>query len=590
MRCSGNGNLVVEPTVEGFRITSSPTSDWRPLLQTDLEIARRAKLRNVVALAREQFRIPEDHLEPYGRFKAKLSSNALDSGSGDRKEGKLILVTAISPTPAGEGKTTTVVGLGDALNRLGKKALICLREPSLGPCFGMKGGAAGGGMAQVVPMEDINLHFTGDFHALDLAHNLLAAMLDNHIHQGNRLDVDLRRVTWNRVVDLNDRALRRIVLGLGGVGNSYPREGGFEIVAASEVMAILCLSRSLQELKQRLGNITVGYDHARKPIRAADLEAHGAMAVLLKEALKPNLVQTLENNPALVHGGPFANIAHGCNSVIATRTGLGLADYLVTEAGFGADLGAEKFVDIKCRKAGLRPDLVVLVATLRALKYHGGADKTALEREDLESLERGIPNLERHLNNIRNHYGLPCVVAINRFSHDTPAEIALLKNRIDHHSVPVVACDHWARGSQGTLDLAETVVETIATTRANFKFVYDEQDSLWEKITKVATRIYGASEVVADTRIRARIRRYQKEGFGHYPVCIAKTQYSFSTDPLLRGAPSGHVLPVKDVRLATGAEFLVVICGDILTMPGLPRQPAANRIDLDEDGRVVGLF
>ena len=559
-------------------------------MQTDLEIARRATLRNVVDLAREQLGIPEDQLEPYGHYKAKLSPNPLDSGSRDRKKGKLILVTAISPTPAGEGKTTTVVGLGDALNRLGKKALICLREPSLGPCFGMKGGAAGGGMAQVVPMEDINLHFTGDFHALGLAHNLLAAMLDNHIHQGNRLDVDLRRVIWNRVADLNDRALRRIVLGLGGVGNSYPREGGFEIVAASEVMAILCLSRSLQELKQRLGNITVGYDHARKPIRAADLEAHGAMAVLLKEALKPNLVQTLENNPALVHGGPFANIAHGCNSVIATRTGLGLADYLVTEAGFGADLGAEKFVDIKCRKAGLHPDLVVLVATLRALKYHGGADKTALEREDLESLERGIPNLERHLNNIRNHYGLPCVVAVNRFSHDTPAEIALLKNRIDHHSVPVVACDHWARGSQGTVDLAETVVETIATTRANFKFVYDDQDSLWEKITKVATRIYGASEVVADTRIRARIRRYQKEGFGHYPVCIAKTQYSFSTDPLLRGAPSGHVLPVKDVRLATGAEFLVVICGDILTMPGLPRQPAANQIDLDEDGRVVGLF
>ena len=559
-------------------------------MQTDLEIARRAKLRNVVDLAREKFRIPVDHLEPYGHHKAKLSLNALETGPRDQEKGKLILVTAISPTPAGEGKTTTVVGLGDALNRLGKKALICLREPSLGPCFGMKGGAAGGGMAQVVPMEDINLHFTGDFHALGLAHNLLAAMLDNHIHQGNRLDMDLRRVTWNRVVDLNDRALRRIVLGLGGAGNSYPREGGFEIVAASEVMAILCLSRSLQELKQRLGNITVGYNHARKPIRAADLEAHGAMAVLLKEALKPNLVQTLENNLALVHGGPFANIAHGCNSVIATLTGLGLADYLVTEAGFGADLGAEKFVDIKCRKAGLRPDLVVLVATLRALKYHGGADKADLEREDLESLERGIPNLERHLNNIRNHYGLPCVVAVNRFSHDTPAEIALLKNRIDHHSVPVVACDHWARGSQGTLDLAQTVVETIAGTQANFKFVYDEQDSLWEKITKVATRIYGASEVVADTRIRARIRRYQKEGFGHYPVCIAKTQYSFSTDPLLRGAPSGHVLPVKDVRLATGAEFLVVICGDILTMPGLPRQPAANRIDLDEEGRVVGLF
>ena len=557
-------------------------------MNTDLEIARRAKLKKVVDLAREKFRIPEDHLEPYGHYKAKLSPNALSSEN--RGQGKLILVTAISPTPAGEGKTTTVVGLGDALNRLGKKALICLREPSLGPCFGMKGGAAGGGLAQVVPMEDINLHFTGDFHALGLAHNLLAAMLDNHIHQGNRLDVDLRRVTWNRVVDLNDRALRRIILGLGGVGNSYPREGGFEIVAASEVMAILCLSRSLQELKQRLGNITVGYSHSREPIRASDLDAHGAMAVLLKEAVKPNLVQTLENNLALVHGGPFANIAHGCNSVIATLTGLGLADYLVTEAGFGADLGAEKFVDIKCRKAGLRPDLVVLVATLRALKYHGGADKTALDREDLERLEKGIPNLERHLNNIRNHYGLPCIVAVNRFSHDTPAEIALLKDRIAHHSVPVVVCDHWARGSQGALDLAQSVVETIATTRANFKFVYDEQDSLWEKITKVATRIYGASEVVADTRIRARIRRFQNGGFGHYPVCIAKTQYSFSTDPLLRGAPSGHVLPVKEVRLATGAEFLVVICGDILTMPGLPRQPAANQIDLDEAGRVVGLF
>ena len=557
-------------------------------MNTDLEIARRAKLKKVVDLAREKFRIPEDHLEPYGHYKAKLSPNALSSEN--RGQGKLILVTAISPTPAGEGKTTTVVGLGDALNRLGKKALICLREPSLGPCFGMKGGAAGGGLAQVVPMEDINLHFTGDFHALGLAHNLLAAMLDNHIHQGNRLDVDLRRVTWNRVVDLNDRALRRIILGLGGVGNSYPREGGFEIVAASEVMAILCLSRSLQELKQRLGNITVGYSHSREPVRASDLDAHGAMAVLLKEAVKPNLVQTLENNLALVHGGPFANIAHGCNSVIATLTGLGLADYLVTEAGFGADLGAEKFVDIKCRKAGLSPDLVVLVATLRALKYHGGADKTALDREDLERLEKGIPNLERHLNNIRNHYGLPCIVAVNRFSHDTPAEIALLKDRIAHHSVPVVVCDHWARGSQGALDLAESVVETIATTRANFKFVYDEQDSLWEKITKVATRIYGASEVVADTRIRTRIRRYQNGGFGHYPVCIAKTQYSFSTDPLLRGAPSGHVLPVKEVRLATGAEFLVVICGDILTMPGLPRQPAANQIDLDDAGRVVGLF
>ena len=477
-------------------------------MNTDLEIARRAKLKKVVDLAREKFQIPEDHLEPYGHYKAKLSPNALSSEN--RGQGKLILVTAISPTPAGEGKTTTVVGLGDALNRLGKKALICLREPSLGPCFGMKGGAAGGGLAQVVPMEDINLHFTGDFHALGLAHNLLAAMLDNHIHQGNRLDVDLRRVTWNRVVDLNDRALRRIILGLGGVGNSYPREGGFEIVAASEVMAILCLSRSLQELKQRLGNITVGYSHSREPVRASDLDAHGAMAVLLKEAVKPNLVQTLENNLALVHGGPFANIAHGCNSVIATLTGLGLADYLVTEAGFGADLGAEKFVDIKCRKAGAQPRPGGAGGhPARSQVSRGSRTRPPWTAKDLERLEKGIPNLERHLNNIRNHYGLPCIVAVNRFSHDTPAEIALLKDRIAHHSVPVVVCDHWARGSQGALDLAESVVETIATTRANFKFVYDEQDSLWEKITKVATRIYGASEVVADTRIRARIRRYQ---------------------------------------------------------------------------------
>ncbi len=557
-------------------------------MKTDLEIARRARLRRMVDLAREKFQIPEDHLEPYGHYKAKLSLDALDSSSPGK--GKLILVTAISPTPAGEGKTTTVVGLGDALNRLGKKAVICLREPSLGPCFGMKGGAAGGGFAQVVPMEDINLHFTGDFHAMGLAHNLLAALLDNHIHQGNALDVDLRRVTWNRVADLNDRALRKITVGLGGIGNGYPREDGFEIIAASEVMAILCLSRSLPELKQRLGNITVGYSRSKSPIYARDLDAHGAMAVLLKEAIKPNLVQTLENNLALVHGGPFANIAHGCNSMIATLAGRQLADYVVTEAGFGADLGAEKFVDIKCRKAGIAPALVVLVASLRALKYHGGADRTASHREDPESLEKGIPNLERHLNNVRNHYGLPCIVALNRFTHDTPDEIVLLKSRMAHHSVPVMVCDHWARGSEGALELAQTAVETLGSTRSNFKFVYEEQDSLWNKITKIATRIYGASEVIADTRIRAKIRRYQNAGFGHYPVCIAKTQYSFSTDPLLRGAPSGHVLPVKDVRLATGAEFLVVICGDILTMPGLPRQPAANRIDLDDEGQVVGLF
>ncbi len=557
-------------------------------MKTDLEIARGARLRRVTALAKEKFQLADENLEPYGHYKAKLSLSTLNPRSHGK--GKLILVTAISPTPAGEGKTTTVVGLGDALNRLGKKAVICLREPSLGPCFGMKGGAAGGGFAQVVPMEDINLHFTGDFHAIGLAHNLLAALLDNHIHQGNALDVDLRRVTWSRVVDLNDRALRKITVGLGGVGNSYPREDGFEIVAASEVMAILCLSRSLPELKQRLGNITVGYSHSKKPIYARDLDADGAMAVLLKEAVKPNLVQTLENNIALVHGGPFANIAHGCNSIIATLAGLQLADYVVTEAGFGADLGAEKFVDIKCRKAGIAPSLVVLVASLRALKYHGGADRKALHQEDPERLEKGIPNLERHLNNIRNHYGLPCILAINRFPHDTPAEIALLKSRLAHHSVPVIVCDHWARGSEGTLALAQTVVDTLGSTQANFKFVYEEQDSLWNKITKVATKIYGASEVIADTRIRAEIRNYQNAGFGHFPVCIAKTQYSFSTDPLLRGAPSGHVLPVKDVRLATGAEFLVVNCGDILTMPGLPKRPAANRIDLDDEGRVVGLF
>ncbi len=556
---------------------------------TDLEIARQAKLRKISELVKEKFRIEDQYIEPYGHYKAKLSLDYVES-LRNRPDGQLILVTAISPTPAGEGKTTTTVGLGDALNRIGKDAIICLREPSMGPCFGMKGGAAGGGRSQVVPMEDINLHFTGDFHAIGVAHNLLASLIDNHIHQGNELDFDIRRVAWNRVVDLNDRSLRKITIGLGGTANGYPREEGFEIVVASEVMAILCLSTSLQDLRNRLGNIIVGYSHDKKPIRAKDLNAHGAMTVLLKDALKPNVVQTLENNVAFVHGGPFANIAHGCNSVIATTAALKLADYVVTEAGFGADLGAEKFVDIKCRKSGIRPSLVVIVATIRALKYHGGSDKAALSQENLETLGKGVVNLERHINNVRNHYGLPCIVAINHFSHDTEAEISLLKKKVAHHGVPVVLCDHWAQGARGAQELAQTVEEVIQATSPDFRFVYEDNDTLWEKITKVATKIYGASEVVADTRIRARIKQYQNEGYGHYPVCIAKTQYSFSTDPLLRGAPSNHVVPIKDVRLAAGAEFLVVICGDIMTMPGLPRVPTANQIDLDEQGRVVGLF
>ena len=556
---------------------------------TNIEIARRAKLRKITDLAKERFEMDDRYIEPYGHYKAKLSLEYLDSLQG-RQDGHLILVTAITPTPAGEGKTTTTIGLGDALNRMGKEAMICLREPSLGPCFGMKGGAAGGGYSQVVPMEDINLHFTGDFHAISLAHSLLSSLIDNHIHHGDELDFDVRRICWNRVVDLNDRSLRKIMVGLGGIANGYPREDSFDIVAASEVMAILCLSDSLQDLRNRLGNMVVGYSHSKKPILARDLHAHGAMTVLLKDAIKPNLVQTLENNLAFIHGGPFANIAHGCNSVIATRGALKLADYVVTEAGFGADLGAEKFVDIKCRKSGLRPSLVVLVATIRALKYHGGAEKTALDRENLETLEKGVANLERHMNNVRNHYGLPCVVAINRFTHDTEAEIKLLKRKVAHHGVHVVLCDHWAQGGKGAQELAQTVVDEINTTPSDFRFVYEDTEPLWEKINKVATKIYGASEVVADTKIRARIKQYQNEGYGHYPVCIAKTQYSFSSDPLLRGAPSGHVLPIKEVRLAAGAEFLVVICGDILTMPGLPKTPAANQIDLDEEGRIVGLL
>ena len=555
----------------------------------NIEVARQARMRKIVDLIKEKFQIDDCFVEPYGHYKAKLSLECLQTRK-ENKDGRLILVTAISPTPAGEGKTTTTIGLGDGLNRIGKEAIICLREPSQGPCFGMKGGGAGGGYSQVVPMEDINLHFTGDFHAISLAHNLLASLIDNHIHQGNELDFDIRRICWNRAVDLNDRSLRKIIVGLGGTANGYPREDGFAIVVASEVMAIFCLSKSLQDLRSRLGNIIIGYSHDNKPIHAKDLKAHGAMTVLLKDAIKPNLVQTLENNLAIIHGGPFANIAHGCNSVIATTTALKLADYVVTEAGFGADLGAEKFVDIKCRKSGVRPALVVIVATLRALKYHGGSDKTVLTQENLETLEKGIVNLERHINNVRNHYGLPCVVAVNRFAHDTDAEISLLKKKVAHHGVRMVVCDHWAKGGKGAEELAHTVVDLIDSTPSDFKFVYEDDDSLWEKITKVATRIYGASEVVANTKIRAQIKQYQNDGYGHYPVCIAKTQYSFSSDPLLRGAPSHHVLPIKEVRLAAGAEFLVVICGEITTMPGLPKVPTASEIDLDEEGRVVGLF
>ena len=555
---------------------------------SDIEIAQAAKLQRVTKIA-ERLGIPEEHLVPYGHYKAKVALDYVDS-LARKKDGKLILVTAITPTPAGEGKTTTTVGLGDALNRIGKKAIICLREPSLGPVFGMKGGAAGGGYAQVVPMEDINLHFTGDFSAIGLANNLLAAAIDNHIHHGNALGIDVRRIAWKRVVDMNDRALRDITVALGGPGNGYPRQDGFDIVVASEVMAIFCLATSLKDLKNRLGNIVVGSTRDQKPVRALDLKVHGAMTVLLKDALAPNLVQTLENNPAFIHGGPFANIAHGCNSVIATQTALKLADYVVTEAGFGADLGAEKFIDIKCRKSGLRPSAVVIVATGRALKYHGGVDLKEVNQENLTALEKGIANLERHVNNIRNHYGLPCVVSINRFNFDTPAEIELLKRKMAHHEAPVILATHWADGGKGAEEVARTVVDLIENIPANFKFVYEDAMPLWDKIKAIATKIYGAGEVTADAKVRAQIRKLQEDGYGHYPVCVAKTQYSFSTDAQLRGAPSGHVINVREVRLAAGAEFVVMVCGDIMTMPGLPKVPSAEKIDLDDDGKVVGLF
>ena len=558
---------------------------------SDIEIAQRAKMLHITAIARDRLGIDDAHLEPYGHFKAKLSLDYIDSLAA-RPDGKLILVTAISPTPAGEGKTTTTVGLGDALNRIGKKAVICLREPSLGPVFGVKGGAAGGGYAQVVPMEDINLHFTGDFSAIALANNLLAAMLDNHIHHGNELDIDVRRIAWKRVVDMNDRALRDITVALGGPANGYPRQDGFDIVVASEVMAIFCLATSLKDLKQRLGNIVVGHTRAQKPVTARDLKAHGAMAVLLKDALKPNLVQTLENNPAILHGGPFANIAHGCNSVLATRAGLKLADYVVTEAGFGADLGAEKFIDIKCRKSGLRPDAVVVVATLRALKFHGGVGVKELNQENLVALEQGLANLEKHVHNVREHFGLPCVVSVNNFTFDTEAERELLRSRMSKQDTPLVFARHWAEGGKGAEDVAHAVVDIIGRNagRSGFRFVYEESATLMEKVTAIATKIYGAAGVSADAKVKAQIQELQDNGYGHYPVCVAKTQYSFSTDPNAKGAPTGHTIDIREVRLAAGAEFVVMVCGDVTTMPGLPKVPSAERIDLDDNGKVVGLF
>ncbi len=558
-------------------------------MQTDIEIAQKAKLKRITEVATQRLGIPEEHVEPYGHYKAKLTNEFVSSLS-DRPDGKLILVTAISPTPAGEGKTTTTVGLGDALNSIGKDALICLREPSLGPVFGMKGGAAGGGFAQIVPMEDINLHFTGDFNAIQLANNLLAAMLDNHVHHGNALGIDVRRITWKRVLDMNDRALRSIVVSLGGPGNGYPREDGFDIVVASEIMAILCLAESMEDLKERLGRIVVAYTRDKRPVLASDLEAHGAMAVLLKDAVKPNLVQTLENNPAIIHGGPFANIAHGCNSVIATRTSLKLADYVITEAGFGADLGAEKFIDIKCRKSGLRPDAVVIVATIRALKFHGGAALPDLNQENLEALDKGFENLERHVNNIRHVFGLPCVVSINHFTHDTEGEVSLLRQKCEALGVSVVVAKHWAEGGKGAQDLARKVVEIIENESSNLTFAYEDHLSLEEKIESVAKKIYGAEGIKLDSKAKTRLKELADEGHGALPVCIAKTQYSFSSDPTLKGAPTGHTLTVREVRLSAGAGFVVAICGDIMTMPGLPKTPAANRISLDDDGKVVGLF
>jgi formate--tetrahydrofolate ligase len=556
--------------------------------KSDADIAHAATLKPILSVAKERLGIEPEHLQPYGHTKAKIDLPFIRSLDG-RPDGKLILVTAITPTPAGEGKTTTTVGLSDGLNRIGKRTVACLREPSLGPCFGMKGGAAGGGYAQVVPMTDINLHFTGDFHAITSANNLLAALVDNHIYWGNAPAIDPRRVSWRRALDMNDRALRQIVSSLGGVANGYPREDGFDITVASEVMAIVCLSRDLEDLHRRLSNIIVGHTKERKPVTAGDVQAAGAMAALLRDALAPNLVQTLEHNPAFIHGGPFANIAHGCNSVIATTTALKLADYVVTEAGFGADLGAEKFFDIKCRKAGLKPAAAVLVATIRALKMHGGVAKDALKQEDVGALERGFANLARHVRNLRK-FGVPPVVAVNRFSADTDAEMDRLRGLCDDLGVRCVLADHWARGSAGSEALARAVVEQVETAPADFRPLYPDDMKPWDKLRTIATEIYDAAEVTADAGVRKRFDELAAEGFGHLPVCVAKTQYSFSTDPKKVGAPSGHTLQVRDVRLSAGAEFIVAICGEIMTMPGLPKVPAANTIALTPAGLITGLF
>ncbi|WP_088279958.1 formate--tetrahydrofolate ligase [Ideonella sp. A 288] len=558
------------------------------MTETDIEIAQRARPRRIADLARERLGIADEHLVPYGHYKAKISLPFIDSLAG-RPDGKLILVTAISPTPAGEGKTTTVVGLGDALNRIGQKTIIALREPSLGPVFGMKGGAAGGGHAQVVPMEDINLHFTGDFNAVALANNLLAATIDNHVHHGNALGIDVRRITWKRVMDMNDRALRDITVGLGGPANGYPRQDGFDIVVASEVMAILCLATSLRDLKARLGQIVVASTRDHRLVRASDLKVHGAMAVLLKDALAPNLVQTLEGTPAILHGGPFANIAHGCNSVLATRTALKLADCVVTEAGFGADLGAEKFIDIKCRATGLAPAAAVVVATVRALKFHGGVELQHLNEPNLPALRQGLANLDRHVDNLQRVFGLRCVVAVNHRADDRADEFAVLRDWATERQVPLVSARHWAEGGAGAEDLAHEVLR-LCEAPAPLRFAYDDADPLWEKLRQVATRVYRAADVSASPAVRAQIDRLQREGFGHLPVCIAKTPYSFSTDPAARGAATGHVVHVREVRLAAGAGFVVMVCGDIMTMPGLPTRPAAESIDLTDDGRVTGLF
>ena len=579
--------MSVQPRESADKAGKRP-DDQHQKPKSDIEISQAARMLPIVEVAADKLGVPPEYVLPYGHYKAKISLDYIAS-LADRPDGKLILVTAITPTPAGEGKTTTTVGLGDALNLIGKKAVICIREPSLGPCFGVKGGAAGGGYAQVVPMEDINLHFTGDFHAIGAANNLLAAMIDNHVYWGNKLDIDVRRVTWRRAVDMNDRALRSIVSSLGGAANGFPREAGFDITVASEVMAIFCLASDLADLQRRLGQIQIGQTRDKKAVTAKDLSASGSMAALLKDALAPNLVQTLENNPAFIHGGPFANIAHGCNSVIATKAALKLGDYVVTEAGFGADLGAEKFFDIKCRKAGLKPACAVIVATIRALKMHGGVAKDDLKKENLVALEKGFTNLERHVSNLQR-YDVPVIVSVNRFSTDTEAEMALLQRLCAALGVECVLADHWAQGGDGAAELARTVVRTVETKPSDFHPLYPDAMTLWDKTRTIAQEIYGATDITADKAVRDRFAELEKEGFGKFPICVAKTQYSFSTNADAKGAPSGFVIPIREVRLSAGAEFVVVVCGDIMTMPGLPKVPAANSIELGADGRIAGLF